>query len=151
MIRLTFVQRNGNIDMRSILRVIGRKPMRTKQANQSQRLVTPKQKSFTKPRRRMARYLRRPISTLATSTRKMKVTHLLHLTKTLQSQSKLPLPSGRRLLRIPSKRSHHRRNRPRQRHLSQQSQSRPHNLPRRRRRRRRRKLRRRRRRKVPEI
>ena len=137
--------------MRSTLRATGLKRMRTKQANQSQRSVTPKPKSFMKPQRRMARYLHQPTSILAISTKKTTANHPLHLTKTLLSQSKFPLPSERRLSRIRQKRSHHRRNRPWQRHLSQYLLSRPHNLPRRHHPRRGKRLRRRRRRKVPEM
>lgn len=148
-IGLIVVQRNGHTDMLSTLRATGHKQMRTKQANRSQRSVTPKQKSFTRPQRRMARYPHRPTSILAISMKRTTVTHLLHLTKTPQSQSKLPLPNGRRLPRIRQRRSHHRRNRHRQRHLSQQSQSRPHNHLRRRRLRRRRRPQRKRRQKAP--
>ena len=145
-----FLQRNGNIDMRSTLLATGHRQRRTKQENQFQTSVTPKQKGFTRIQTRMERSLHRPTSILATLTRKMTVTHLLRLRKTLQSQSKLLLRNERRPLRIRRKRSHHRRNRPRQRHLSQQLQSKPHSLLRRLRPRRRKRVRRRRRREAPE-
>lgn len=103
-IGLILVPRYGNINMPSTLRVTGRKRMPIKQANQSQRSVTRKRKSYTKTQRRMARFPHRLTSILAISTRKTPVTRLLHRTKTLRSQSKLPLPSGRRPLRIQWKR-----------------------------------------------
>ena len=110
--------RNGNTDMPSILHATGHKRMRTKQANQFQTSLMPKQKSFTKRQRRMARFLHQLTSILAISTKKTTVTHPQHLTKPLQSQSKLPLLSERKSRRTQRKRSHHRRNRPRQRHWS---------------------------------
>ena len=86
--------------MPSTLRAIGHKRMRIKQADLSQKSATPKRKGFTKPRKRMARYLHRPTSTLAISMRKTKAILLPHLMKTLRSQSKLPLPSERRPQRM---------------------------------------------------
>ena len=118
-IGLILVARNGNINMPSTLRATGHKRMPIKRANRSQRSVTPKQESFTKTRRRMAKFLHRLTSTLAILMRKIPVTHRLHLMKTPQSQSKLPLPSERRQRRIPQRRSHHRRNRPQLRQSSQ--------------------------------
>ena len=119
-IGLILVRRNGNIDMPSILRATGHKQMRIKQANQSQRSVTRKQKSSTKTPRRMARFLRRLTLILAILRRKTAVTQLLHLTKIHQSQLKLPLPHlSERRPRIRWKKSQHRRNRLLQRRFSQ--------------------------------
>ena len=135
--------------MPSTLRATERKPTRTKQANQFQRSVTQKQRRFTKPRTRTARYLHRPTSILATLKRKTRQTHLLHLMRNPQSQSRLLLPSERSLPRM-QKRRHRRQNKPRQRHPSQWLQSRYHTLLGRRHLRRRRRLRRKRRTKGPE-
>ena len=118
-IALILVARNGHIDMPSTLRATEHKRMPIKQANRFRRSVTPKQKSFTKIRRRMARFLHQRISTRVILMRQMPVTQRLHPTKTLQSQSKLPLRSERRRQRTRRKRSHHQRNRPRQRQSSQ--------------------------------